>query len=346
MIIHFTVNRNSVLQWSALFMLIYSIGGLFIAGFNIAPEAYRLYSFDNALYIFIISLSIFAAIYYFDFVAISYNVRLNKSKINIAFGISLIVTIPLCYFFPWGVLGQELGFGDSVKAMFRHVYTVTSFLFLLVNHRRLFVLIFVDVVMLFLDPSRFFFIEAVVPKILFVMSLHRSISGFRLLLYISLVVFLLLLFQSFRLGSVSLDFVAFALYSDVVHASYPAMQLAQFSKEQPLAPIMSSVEFFDIYGESIAPLGGFFLPGFFAISGSIFLDIFVAFSATLVALKFLRVISKNSLIFPIITGVILLFQKFPPFTIFKLVLVLYLIVFIFRCLKLFNVRTAMPPNAV
>ena len=249
-------------------------------------------------------------------------------------------------FFPWGVFGQELGVGDSVKAMFRHVYTVTSFLFLLANHRRLFLLILIDVVMLFLDPSRFFFIEAVVPKILFVMSLHRNVSGFRMLLYISLVVFLLLLFQSVRLGSVSLGFVTFALYSDVVNASYPAMQLAQFSKEQPLAPIMSSVDFFDIYGEGIAPLGWVFLLGFFAISGSIFLDTLDAFSVTLIALKFLSVISKNSLIFPIISGVILLFQKSPPYTIFKLVLVLYLIVIIFRSLKLFNVRTAAPLNTV
>jgi hypothetical protein len=321
-------------------MLIYSIGSLFIAGFNIAPEAYSLYTYDNALYIFIISLSIFTAIYYFDFVTIACNIRLNKSRINIAFGITLFVTIPLCYFFPWGVFGQELGVGHSVKALFRHVYTVASFFFLLVNHRRLFFLILVDVVMLFLDPSRFFFIEAVVPKIVFVMSLFRNVNGFRMLLYISLVVFLLLLFQSFRLGSVSLDFVAFALYSDIVHASYPAMQLAQFSKEHPLAPIMSSVEFFDIYNESIAPLGGFFLPGFFAISGSIFIDVLVAFSVTLIALKFLSVISKNSLIFPVISGVVLLFQKFPPLTIFKLVLVLYLIVSIFRYLKLFSVRAS------
>ena len=214
-----------------------------------------------------------------------------------------------------------------------------SFLLLIFKPKWFFFLISLDVLFLFIDPSRAFFIESIFPKILFMTSGNFLKPKYFLFLFALL--FILLYVQSFRLGNFSnLNFIYFAFYSDIMHSVYPAIQTFELSKNI-FFPLLDATFYSSIFlGEKFSPMGGFFLPGQFILSSNHLLNFLFSFFSTI----FLGIVilkGKYKFLFLIFSGFIFIILKFPLLNLMKLwiaLFVLYYLVKFFLGLRVFELE--------
>lgn len=320
----FRVNFRVVFRMSALLLLFYASGQYLIAFLQAAPPAYSLFTVDNALNVLIVSVVIALVLWFESGEEVEVNCTFDDGSLWFIYLIFIIPTTYLCYAFPWGTYGQELGMWHSVKSYCRHFITVISVLVLIGSPRSLFFLFVMDLLFLFIDPSRVFFVEAIFPKILVVIGRNSDqILGKRLKIGFYAVVagVFMLYIQSFRLGISGGNFIVFALYSDVVHSTYPALQMSDLSVNFPFSGMQGFSEY---YSEKFAPLGGFYMPGQFLVAKSIVFNCFIAVIFTKALLFFYKKVSR---LFPVYclstTGVFFLIKSFQTENFLKLLVLLF-----------------------
>jgi len=321
-----------------LFLSAYSLGQYIIALLDSAPPSYHFYTDENAYRVVFISLMILISGLLQKKELIRCEFFIKQRRVIFLLAILAPITLSLCYFYPWGVYGQELTVGHSVKSIFRHAYFVLSLIALIGNPRLAIILIPIDVIMLILDPSRVFFIESFYPKIYFLYVIANWISKLKIFGFTAAALLMLLLIQSTRLGGIQPDFINFAIYSDIVHATYPALQLSQFSLDYPWKPLFDIESFQDKYGEALAPLGGFFVPGTFFISGELWLDCIIALIFSYSLFYFFLNTMKGGLNILALSGIAFLFQKFSIINTVKLIIAITFFTWLYRLIGLINVK--------
>jgi hypothetical protein len=331
------LKTRPLLLLACLFLLFYGLGQFVICFLNIQVESYKLYTYDNSLRVLFLSLAVVLGILSCKNITKYKCIKVSSDNILYIFILVLPITLYLCFKYPWGNFGDDILIGHSFKAMFRHIYTVTSLLLLFKYKKMLVPLLALDVFLLFVDPSRVFFIETFVPKLYF----HIAINNFRVTLKIFLsligIALLLIYIQSFRLVGISDNFILFGIFSDVMHSTYSSLQLSQFSLDNPW--IFSDVQnIFQLqYGENLSPLGGFFLPGELFLSGNLFLDCVLAYLISLIATKIYIQFAIQNINIILFSGIVFIFQKFPIITPIKILFIQYLLFLIISKLTHFKI---------
>jgi hypothetical protein len=331
------LDTKTSLKIGIFFLMFYAIGQfiIFLMGLQI-PE-YKLYNFDNSWRVLIISISILLGVTSCKNVNVQKNIKVNGRNILYIYALIMPITFYLSYKYPWGIFESEVNIGHSFKALFRHIYTVTSLLFLLKYKKTYYHLLILDALLLFLDPSRFFFAVSIIPKIYLNNALNAyNLNYKKIFLYLSFLVLAMYL-QVYRLNTaVDENFIYFSLYSDIMHSSYSALQLSQFSLDFPWKFLDINNTFLSQYAEKIAPLGGFFLPGSLFISGNIILDFSMGYLITILFTKIYIYIAAKDLNIILLSGLIFVFQKIPIINFLKILVLLIFIYWIIS--KLSNVR--------
>jgi len=332
------LSAKKPLLFGCVFLLIYALGQFIIATQEWAPASYSLYTLENSYRVLLVSISVILAAVLQKNEKFNFELNVNIFWLITCLSIVMPVTLFMCYLYPWGVFGQELTVGHSLKSIFRHCYFVLSLITIIVIPRSALILIPIDIVMLLLDPSRVFFVEAFFPKIYFLYIISNFYAKLKIILMSTLSALVAMLIQSTRLGDVRVDFINFAIFSDIVHSTYPALQLSQFSIDLPWSSLFSVGDFEYFYGETLAPLGGFFFPGTFLLSGVIWIDCVLAFLASYFIFRLLITWMSSGLNIIAMSGITFLFQKFPVVNTFKLLIAITFFTWFFRIIGLYKVR--------
>ncbi len=319
------INYKSVFNVAAIFLLGYAIIQYIIFSLEIQPKSYVLMDKENSVNVLIIGFASFLGLYSKRNHRIDFSLQINDNRLIIVLLCLLVASLTLSILFPWGVHGQKLELSDSLKFFTRHIYIVASIMSFVVYKRIRFKLILVDIFFLFIDPTRVLFAESVIPKFFYLFTLlsnKKTKEKVKLWILLLIVLLIVMYIQSFRHGLSILRAVNFAIYSDVIHSTYTAIQTSDFFSNYPY----QSIKDFNLYySEKKNPLGGNYLPGFFFYSGNIWLDsigaffVFKVFKRVLIFIARFRPMYMFSAI-----GIIVIMQKFSFLVLFKMLLAIYI----------------------